>query len=220
MPYLKRQAPSPEPINCKILTAALELFVKNGYHSVSIHQIQKRANVSIGSIYNHFGGKEGVAKALYDHLSGEFNELVDDGIAAGKSARVQCAAIIRLMFTYTETHPEIMAYIFNTRHAEFLSNQPVLCESVGFEKVRAVVERGIQRGEFNEMSPVVAASCIFGGAIRLIQLRLDGMVKQTLDERLFQQTIDAAFQGIMTPQHLECVETTSNVLTTEATATF
>jgi AcrR family transcriptional regulator len=197
MPYLKRAVPNPEPIDCKILTSALELFIKNGFHSVSIHQIQKHADVSIGSIYNHFGGKEGIAKELYIHISREFEELVDDGIAAGNTAREQCSEIIRLMFGYTETHSDIMAYIFNIRHAEFLSDQPLLCESAGFEKIRGVVKQGIERGEFIAMEPVVAASCIFGGAIRLVQLRLDGMLQQTLDDALLDQVINSAFLGVL-----------------------
>ena len=78
MPYLKKPVPQPEPIDCRILSAALDLFVRDGYHNVSIHHIQKQANVSIGSIYNHFGGKEGVARALYIHILKEMEELVDD----------------------------------------------------------------------------------------------------------------------------------------------
>ncbi|MCK5647871.1 MAG: TetR/AcrR family transcriptional regulator, partial [Gammaproteobacteria bacterium] len=77
MPYLNREVPNPEPIDCRILTAALDLFVDNGYHNVSVHDVQKQANVSIGSIYNHFGGKEGIAKALYKHLLNEMNEMID-----------------------------------------------------------------------------------------------------------------------------------------------
>lgn len=197
MPYLKRQIPDPEPIDCKILTSALMLFIKNGFHSVSIHQIQKHANVSIGSIYNHFGSKEGIAKALYLHISREFEELVDDGIAAGSTAREQCTEIIRLMFGYAETHPDIMGYIFNIRHAEFLTDQPLLCESAGFAKVRCVVRQGIDQAEFLPMELVAAVSCIFGGAIRLIQLKLDGIFTQALDEELLQQVTAAAFLGVV-----------------------
>lgn len=198
MPYLKRPVPDPEPIDCKILTSALTLFIKNGFHSVSIHQIQKHANVSIGSIYNHFGGKEGIAKALYDHISREFHELVEDGMAASPHPREQCEAIISLMFSYTETHPDIMAYIFNIRHAEFLTEQPLLCESSGFAKVREIVSAGIEQGDFYPMDPVVAASCIFGGAIRLVQLRLDGIVEHALDDTTLQQVLNTAFFGIAT----------------------
>ena len=76
MPYLNKATPDPEPIDCRILTAALDLFVEYGFHSVSVHDVQKQANVSIGSIYNHFGGKEGIAKALYTHLLKEFEEMI------------------------------------------------------------------------------------------------------------------------------------------------
>lgn len=195
MPYLKRLAPVPEPIDCKILTAALELFVKKGYHTVSVHQIQSLANVSIGSIYNHFGGKEGVAKALYLHLCIEFDELVDDGIASSNSPREQCRKIIELMFEYTESHADIMAYLFNIRHTEFLSDQLLLCEGAGFVKIDQIIEAGIDAGEFRTMEPLVASSCIFGGAIRMVQLRLDGLIKQPLPE-LLEQTIAGIFAGV------------------------
>ncbi len=104
MPYLKREAPIPEPIDCKILTAALDLFVNSGFHNVSVHEIQKQANVSIGSIYKHFGGKKGIAKALYKHVLNEIDELVDDVIKEHKSPIKQCEEIIRLLCGYTETH--------------------------------------------------------------------------------------------------------------------
>ncbi len=49
------------PMDYRIMTAALRLFVNQGYHNVSVHDIQKQADVSFGSIYNYFGGKEGIA---------------------------------------------------------------------------------------------------------------------------------------------------------------
>jgi len=41
-----------------IKQAALELFAHNGYHSTSISQIAKAANVSKGLVYNYFESKE------------------------------------------------------------------------------------------------------------------------------------------------------------------
>ena len=50
MPYLNKEVQTPEPVDCRILTAALDLFVERGFHNVSVHDVQKNANVSIGSI--------------------------------------------------------------------------------------------------------------------------------------------------------------------------
>jgi AcrR family transcriptional regulator len=48
-----------------ILDAALACFTEHGYAATTIEQIRDRSGASIGSIYHHFGGKEGIAGALY-----------------------------------------------------------------------------------------------------------------------------------------------------------
>ena len=199
MPYLKREAPSPEPIDCRILTAALDLFVDNGYHNVSVHDIQKQANVSIGSIYNHFGGKEGIASALYKHLLNEMNEMIDSVTEQTdeqqSSAISQCNHIIKLLFEYTETKTNIIAFILHSKHNEFISNGIPICSAEPFTKMRDIVERGIQQGELQHYNSWVASTSIFGGAIRMIHLRLDGVIEQPLPE-FYDQLIASIWQGM------------------------
>jgi len=195
MPYLKRETPNPEPIDCRILTAALDLFVNRGYHNVSIHEIQKTADVSIGSIYNHFGGKEGVAKALYKHILNEMDELVDAIIEEVDLPSEQCKEIIRQLFEHTETHQNILAFVFHAKHAEFLPGEILICNASPFIKIRDIISNGIEAGEFINTDSWVAASCIFGGAIRMIQLRLDGLIEKPLPE-YYEMVINAAWSGL------------------------
>lgn len=184
MPYLKKIIPQPEPIDCRILTAALDLFVQHGYHNISIHEIQKQAQVSIGSIYNYFGGKEGVARALYQHILNELDQAVDDVIAEGGAPTEQCRHVIADLFNYTETHRNIIAFAFHPKHAEFLPEKPTPSDSSAFTKMRAIVERGMECGEFRQMDTWVAAAGMFGGAMRMIQLRLEGQIERPLPEYL------------------------------------
>lgn len=195
MPYLKREAPCPEPIDCRILTVALDLFVDRGYHNISIHEIQKQADVSIGSIYNHFGGKEGIAKALYEHILNEMDELIDGVIKEIGSPSEQCKEIIRQLFEHTETHHNIMAFVFHSKHTDFLPDEPLICNASPFIKIREIISIGIETGEFIKTDSWVAASSIFGGAIRMIQLRLDGLIEQPLTE-YYSMIIDAAWTGL------------------------
>ncbi len=195
MPYLKRITSCPEPIDCKILTAALDLFVNNGYHNVSVHEIQKQADVSIGSIYNHFGGKEGIATALYKHILNEIDELVDDVIKEIESPAEQCKEIIRQLFVYTDTQSNIIAFVFHAKHTEFLTEEPLMCNASPFIKIREIIQKGMQADEFIETDAWVAASTIFGGAIRMIQLRLDGLIEKPLIE-YHEVVIKAAWSGL------------------------
>ncbi|MGD6818026.1 TetR/AcrR family transcriptional regulator [Metabacillus sp. 113a] len=48
----------------KILAAAMSLFMKKGYHSTSIEEVTKMAQVSKGLLYHYFKGKEGLLAAM------------------------------------------------------------------------------------------------------------------------------------------------------------
>lgn len=208
MPYLTRVAPDPEPLDCRILTAALRLFVNKGYHNVSIHDVQKAADVSIGSIYKHFGGKEGVARALYLHLLNEMNEMMDAIIATDLSATEQCNRIIELLFEYTETRSDIIAFVLHAKHTEFLSDQPPIYSAEPFQKLCAIVQKGMDSGKIQALDNWIATSAIFGGAIRLIHLRLDGVIQRPLPE-LYEQLIAATWNGMANNLQDNCANTLS-----------
>jgi len=181
MPYLKKQALCPEPIDCKILTAALDLFVKKGYYNVSIHEIQKKSDVSIGSIYRHFNSKEGVAQALYKHILNEVNELIDGVIENTQTPVKQLEEIIRQFFEHTETHPEIMAFIFHTKHTEFLANEPSIFDATPFNRIKNIISASVQhKGAGDD----VVNSIILGSVTNMIQLRLDSKIKEPLTNSL------------------------------------
>lgn len=182
MPYLNSLAPSPEPIDCKILTAALDLFVDKGYHNVSIHEVQKQAEVSIGSIYKHFGGKEGIAQALYKHILNEVDEMIDLVIKDIHTPVEQLEEIIKRLFEHTETHKKIISFIFHSKHADFLADQPLICDAAPFVKLRNITDQAIKSGDIKDINTSVATSIIFGGAIRMIQLRLDGLIEKPLTD--------------------------------------
>ena len=58
----------------KILSVALELFAKKGYHASSISQIAKKAKISKGLMYNYFASKE---KLLDEIIQEGFNSLAE-----------------------------------------------------------------------------------------------------------------------------------------------
>lgn len=49
-----------------LLESARAVFVEHGYQDSSIYEIAERAGRTIGALYSHFGGKEGVFLALWD----------------------------------------------------------------------------------------------------------------------------------------------------------
>jgi TetR/AcrR family transcriptional regulator, repressor of fatR-cypB operon len=195
MPYLNKQPPNPEPIDCKILTAGLDLFVEKGYHNVSIHEVRELADVSIGSIYRYFGGKEGIAQALYKHILNEVDELIDRVTQVIPTPVEQIEEIVKQLFDHTETHRNIIAFVFHSKHADFLADQPLICDAAPFVKIRQITAEAISNNDLKNVDTAVATSIIFGSAIRMIQLRLDGSIGEPLTN-YFELMMNSIWNGI------------------------
>jgi TetR/AcrR family transcriptional regulator, repressor of fatR-cypB operon len=182
----------------QILQSALHLFSSQGYFNTSIHDIQKASGVSIGSVYNHFSGKGAIARALYDHLLERMERLVDGILADNVGACARCRAMVAALFDMTEREPETMAFILNARHQEFLGDRPHICSSRPFARMRDIVIDGMEDGEVRRLDPWVVASLAFGPALRLIALRLDGLLEQAPGEQL-DALWEATWESIAAP---------------------
>ena len=58
-----------------------------------------------------------------------------------------------------------------------MPDEKPICSSRPFEMMKEIVEEGLKRGEIRPMLPIVAATSIFGGAIRMVHLLLDGVIE-------------------------------------------
>lgn len=168
----------------QVLDASIRLFVERGYFGTSVHDIVRESGVSIGSIYHHFGDKEGIARAIYQAQT-ERMEAAIAGIASRYgTARERCRAVMKLLFDLTEQEPRAMEFMLHAKHREFIPSEKPVCSSKPFEAMRRMVLEGMARGEIRQMDVLVASTCLYGGAIRMITARLDGIVPDPLPRYL------------------------------------
>ncbi|QGY44060.1 TetR family transcriptional regulator [Maribellus comscasis] len=59
----------------KILQAALQLFAQEGFHATSTSKVAKKAGVSEGLIFRHFGNKEGLLQAILEEGENRLKSL-------------------------------------------------------------------------------------------------------------------------------------------------
>ncbi|MGV1099648.1 TetR/AcrR family transcriptional regulator [Thiovibrio sp. JS02] len=167
-----------------ILMTALGLFTKRGYFNTSVHDIQKEAGVSIGSIYHHFRNKQAIAKALYDSLVDGMAAVMTDIMGRYGSTHDRCRAVVAYLFDLTEANPAAMQYMLYAKHREFMPDEKPVCSSRPFEMMKQMVSEGIVAGEIRDYPAYIAATSIFGGAIRMVYLRLDGVLREPLSASL------------------------------------
>lgn len=188
-------APKRGALREHILRTALHLFTQRGYFNTSVHDIQHQAQVSIGSIYNHFGGKEGIAKALYAELLAQIEIFVAGAVASQPDTYSRGRALVRGLFAMTEDDPETIGFVLNAKHREFLPEEPPICSAQPFVTMREIIQQGMERGEIQPLDLMVGASCAYGPALRMISLRLDGLILTPLPEYA-DQVWDTAWRAI------------------------
>jgi AcrR family transcriptional regulator len=168
----------------RILEAARHLFTERGYFNASIQDIRRFSGLSIGSIYHHFAGKEEIARALFYETLAFVQSDIQAVYQEYSGARERCYQVIRRLFETTESRPEVMEYVLYFKHREVLPNEKPICASQPFELFKTIIQEGQAAGEIRPLDEVLASAALLGGPIRLVQLRLEGVIEHPLVDDL------------------------------------
>ncbi|MGI8622366.1 MAG: TetR/AcrR family transcriptional regulator [Solirubrobacteraceae bacterium] len=88
-----------------ILDAAERLFLTRGFEATTVEQLADEADVAVGSLYGHFGGKEGVYAALIDRSLELDARYCDEGWASGGDPVGRLLGIAEGYLGFAREHP-------------------------------------------------------------------------------------------------------------------
>ncbi len=86
IPTLVKDSALVEERRRKIVEAAVELFIRKGYHPTTTREIARAAGVSIGSLYEYVQSKEDVLYLVCDAIHREMEARLREEIGEGKAA--------------------------------------------------------------------------------------------------------------------------------------
>lgn len=91
-----------------LIEVAFELFTQNGYHGTTMRQIAERAGLTVGSIYNHFSGKDDIFLAVVDnyHPFNQIGPMLAD--VEGESLQQSVHEAARRVARVMEKYPGLM----------------------------------------------------------------------------------------------------------------
>src|SRR5690242_21545131 len=92
-----------EQTRATIITAAADLFDRQGYESTSLSDIVEHAQVTKGTLYFHFAAKEDLAQAIMEIQSRVSRQVAGEMDARGHSS---LEALIRTTFGITRLSVE------------------------------------------------------------------------------------------------------------------
>src|SRR5215218_7025071 len=99
----------------EILSAARACFAAHGYAATTIELIAAESGASNGSIYHHFGSKDGILAALYSEALAWYQEETLAVLAEADSAEVGIRGVVVHHLEWVEAHPEQTRTLFEHR---------------------------------------------------------------------------------------------------------
>ncbi|MHB8292832.1 MAG: TetR/AcrR family transcriptional regulator [bacterium] len=183
----------------KIFDFCIREFVKGGYARVSIRNIAKGTGVSTGGIYYYFSSKDKIAQFLYNNATEFVLNKIKLGIKKARNDEEALKSIIYNFFDMTESDPYLIEFILYVKHKEFLPDAPPICSSKPFEYIKNFIKEKIKAGVFRDVDIVITSSLIMGPIIRIIQLKMDGLLSG--DIRIYTEPLlDSIVRSIFNKQ--------------------
>ncbi|GIO60371.1 TetR/AcrR family transcriptional regulator [Paenibacillus cineris] len=173
----------------KIREAAIDLFMRKGYHATSIDDVSKHAGVSKGLLYNYYKGKEELLSAMVEARIGELIQVMEKAEALETPAE-QLKHIVEGAVDNVRRSPEVFRFYLH------LQTQPEADETVAKYGKLLIEESArqfqIQCRMFEKLgaSDPVARSLYFSSALQGIMLMISTYPDQFPVEAMKRQIIE------------------------------
>jgi AcrR family transcriptional regulator len=186
-----------------ILDAALAEFTEHGVAGASIDAIRRRSGASVGSIYHHFGGKDGIAGALYLDGLRSYQDGFVDALARADSTRSGVEGAVHHHLEWVAAHPELARFLLLGRDASVVvaTERPLRELNRGFfGQVQRWTRPRVRAGELRELDLELMTALWIGPAQELARLWLAGRT-QTSFLQAAPALADAAWKSLSTGEH-------------------
>ena len=133
----------------QIVDAAVELFIKKGFHKTTTREIAHAAGLSIGSVYEYVSTKEDVLYLVCDVIHAEAERQISEALARSSGGRETLAEVIREYFLVCDRMSDHILLVYQeTQSLPRRWRKKVLENEVRFTGIfREVLERLAVTGE-------------------------------------------------------------------------
>ncbi|CAN7497105.1 TetR/AcrR family transcriptional regulator [Acidovorax sp. LjRoot194] len=115
-----------------ILNAALACAAEGGVDAVTIDGVRARCGASVGSIYHHFGNRDGIVAALFFDIFHDQSRSVQAQLDASRGVEAGVRALVTGYLDWVVAQPGRARFLFQARGAVAAGpRSPDLAEAAG-----------------------------------------------------------------------------------------
>jgi AcrR family transcriptional regulator len=151
-----------------IFEAAESVLAEGGFHGSSVDEIAKRAEVSVGTLYNLFGNKESLLTSLLERRIDDLRQYVRGRVAPARSGIEKLQAAIDAIFAYCTEHQRAFRVYVTASHGLEWNVLPQFGERV-FQRLQAfradmteLCALAVREGSLPRIKPALLAMSVLG----------------------------------------------------------
>lgn len=173
----KRRAAS-DHRRADILAAALHEIRERGLANATIADIRRRSGASTGSIYHHFGRREGVLAALYMSCLTDCFAQMETAVARQSHTRQGIEALVHSYLAWVEAEPDKATFVYDASQGQLLHgylDEIMAHKAQLYAGIYRWMAPRIASGELIELPPWAYDAIMMGPAHEFARRWLAGM---------------------------------------------
>lgn len=178
------ESETPTDRKSTILAAALAVFSEKGIEATTIEDIRLRCQASVGSIYHHFGTKEGIAAALFSRgIDDHWSQLIASA-EKQSSAGGMIRGLIEAHIEWITRQPDLARFLFSRRQAVSPAYEQAIRQRTAehFKTVLALLKPWFKQGVLRRLPAALYVPILMGPAQEYSRQWLGGRTE--LDPRV------------------------------------
>lgn len=159
-----------------IIQAALVCFSRKGYHLTTMDDIAQESGLSKGSLYWYFKSKKelflSILEAYFRQMETAIQPILEGTLSPSEKLRAVAEVVVGSMKEVQPLASVMIDFWSQTRHEEDVNQLLRQVYEPSYQGLAAIIEEGIQRGEFRPVNAAHLAS--------LLMAVYDGLMMQGL----------------------------------------
>ena len=149
-----------------LLRTAMDLFAEKGYHRTTLDEISARANLSKGTIYNHFKDKKDLFISVIDWGDHQLSHQLHDTIKRCADAREVIERTLLAYFKFFEKRNAFFKVLVQEKYnlRPEVQSQFLKTYLNNIADLEVVIRDGIRKGTLRDIDPYIGAVMITGMA--------------------------------------------------------
>jgi AcrR family transcriptional regulator len=149
----------------QILSNAQSLFIQHGYHGLAMREISEAVGVTKAALYYHFKDKEELFMAILKAYLDEVEVAIDGILAQPVTCREQISLFVRYILEQPAEKRAITRLAsqeIGQVSVEARKSFDQLYREKFIDKLKSILQNGMERGEFRSIRPEVATWSLMG----------------------------------------------------------